>query len=69
MSGRNFTIVDSRRRLVVDGEKYNIVDSLCYLGDMLNMEGAANTAVTVRVWCAWKKICEPALLMFKAPSA
>ena len=33
--------------LVVDGEKYDIVDtsSFCYQGDMLSMEGGADAAV------------------------
>ena len=32
---------------MVDGEKYDIVDSVCYrLGDMLSTEGGADAAVT-----------------------
>ena len=38
--------------LVVDGEKYDIIDSLCYLGYMSNMEGGADAEVTARVRCA-----------------
>ena len=41
--------------LVVDGEKYDIVDSFCYPGDMLRAEGGADAAVTTRVRCAWGK--------------
>ena len=40
--------------LVVDGGKYDIVDSFCYLGDMISMEGGADAAVR----CARKKFRE-----------
>ena len=51
--------------LVVDGEKYDIVDSFCYLGDMLR----ADAAVTTRVRCAWGKFRGMApFLKLKAPS-
>ena len=35
--------------LVVGGEKCNIVDSFCYLGDVLITEGGADAAVTASV--------------------
>ena len=41
--------------LVVGREKCDIVDSFCYLGDMLSMEGDADAAVTVRVRCAFQQ--------------
>ena len=41
--------------LVVGREKCDIVDSFCYLGDMLRMEGDADAAVTARVRCAFQQ--------------
>ena len=38
--------------LDVNGETYAAVDRFCYLGDMLNVQGGADAAVTVRVRCA-----------------
>ena len=54
--------------LVVDGEKCVIVDSFCYLGDMVSTERGADGAMTARVRCAWKKFGELApFLTSKAP--
>ena len=53
--------------LAVDGEKYDIVDSFCYLGDMLSVDGWVDVAVAASV-CVWKKLKELApLLTYKAP--
>jgi len=35
----------------VDGETYNMVDSFCYLGDMLSVEGGVDAAMMARVRC------------------
>ena len=34
---------------LVDGEKYDIVDSFCYLGGMLSVEGVEDAALTTTV--------------------
>ena len=54
--------------LMVDGEKCDIVDSFCYLSDILSTKGRADAAVSARVKRSWKKLCELALfLLFKTP--
>ena len=40
--GETLPLVMVEEVLVVDGEKCDIVDSFCYLGDMLSMEGGAD---------------------------
>lgn len=52
--------VDSAEQevLVVDRETYRVVDSFCYLGDMLNADGGVDLAVTARVCSGWKKFRE-----------
>ena len=42
----------------MDGEKYEIVDSFCYLGDMLSTERGADAAVLARVRCVLRKFRE-----------
>ena len=37
---------------------WTIVKKFCYLGDMLNGEGGANSATVTRVRCAWGKFRE-----------
>ncbi len=32
-----------------------VVDSFCYLGDVIRWEGGAETAVRGRIACAWKE--------------
>ena len=55
--------------LVVGGETYEVVDSFCYLGDMLNADGGVDLAVTTRVRSGWKKFRElMPFLTSKAPS-
>jgi len=41
-----------------DGVKFGEVKTFCYLGDMLNGEGRADSASVARVRCAWKKFRE-----------
>ena len=41
-----------------DGTKFACVKTFCYLGDMLNGEGGADSAGVARVRCAWKKFRE-----------
>lgn len=52
--------VDSAEQegLVVDREIYGVVDSFCYLGDMLNADGVVDLVVTARVCSGWKKFRE-----------
>ena len=38
--------------------RYVAVDRFCYLGDMLSVQGGVDTAVTIRVACAWQKLRE-----------
>ena len=46
-----------------------MVDSFCYLGDMLNADGGVDLAVTTRVRSGWKKFRElMPFLTSKAPS-
>ena len=40
------------------GVKFGNVKSFCYLGDMLNGDGGADSATVARVRCAWKKFRE-----------
>ena len=54
--------------LEVCGDTYEVVESFCYLGDMLGAEGGADAAVTSRVRSGWKKFRELApFLTSKAP--
>ena len=47
----------------------DIVNSFCFLGNMLSVEGGVDVAVTARVRCAREKIRElAAFLTSKAPS-
>ena len=41
-----------------NGVKFRDVKAFCYLGDMLNGEGGADSASVTRVRCAWKKFRE-----------
>ena len=46
----------AERGVAVDGDIYDIVDSIYNLGEMFNVEGWVRAEVTVR--CAWKKFRE-----------
>ena len=48
--------VDLVEDLVVDGETYGCVESLCYLGDTL--DGGANLTATARIRIGWMKFLE-----------
>ena len=49
--------------------QFDIVKQFCYLGDMLNCSGGADSAVTTRVRCGWGKFKELApFLTSKGPS-
>ena len=55
--------------LTVDGETYGLVESFCYLGDVLDASGGVDSAVRARVRCGWKKFHELSpFLTSKAPS-
>ena len=41
-----------------NGVVFEKVGKFCYLGDMLNADGGADSAVVARVRCAWKKFRE-----------
>ena len=41
-----------------NGVSLEKVDKFCYLGDTLDADGGCDSAVTTRVWSAWKKFCE-----------
>ena len=42
----------------VDDDELEVVDSFCYLGDMLSAAGGCDLATTTRVKSAWKKFRE-----------
>ena len=55
--------------LEVEGERYGVVNSFCYLGDMLDGSGGAEAAVATRIRCGWKKFQELSpFLTSRAPS-
>ncbi len=43
-----------------------VVDSFCYLGDVIRCEGGAEAAVRGRIACAWKSWRELASLLYPA---
>ena len=44
--------------LNIDGHEYEIVDKLCYLGDMLSQEGGCEHAILKRIQTGWLKFRE-----------
>ena len=44
--------------LHIDGHEYEIVDKLCYLGDMLSQEGSCEHAIHKRIQTGWLKFRE-----------
>ena len=50
--------VDLAEDLMVEGETYGCVKSLCYLGDTLNGNGRADLAATARIRNGWMKFRE-----------
>ena len=44
--------------LHIDGHEYEIVDKLCYLGDMLSQEGGCEHAILKRIQTGWLKFRE-----------
>ena len=53
---------------MADGEKYDIVDSVCYLGDMLKHGGWSGCSSNSMSEVAWKRFRElAAFLTSKAP--
>ena len=44
--------------LHIDGDEYEIVDKLCYLGDMLSQEGGCEHAMLKRIQTGWLKFRE-----------
>merc|ERR1711893_382085 len=77
-TGYGFTCRKCKRRpsvagdgefLEVDGERYGVVNSFCYLGDMLSGRGGAEAAVATRIRSGWKKFQELSpFLNSRAPS-
>ena len=41
--------------LHIDGHEYEIVDKLCYLGDMLSQKGGCEHAILKRIQTGWLK--------------
>ena len=55
--------------LEVEGERYGVVTSFCYLGDTIDGNGGASAAITTRIQSGWKKFNELApFLTSRAPS-
>ena len=44
--------------LHIDGHEYEIVDKLCYLGDMLSQKGGCEHAILKRIQTGWLKFRE-----------
>ena len=44
--------------LHIDGHEYEVVDKLCYLGDMLSWEGGCEHAILKRIQTGWLKFKE-----------
>ena len=44
--------------LHIDGHEYEVVDKLCYLGDMLSQEGGCEHAILKRIQTGWLKFRE-----------
>ena len=42
--------------LHIDGHEYEIVDKLCYLGDMLSQEGGCEHAILKRIQTGWLEV-------------
>ena len=49
--------------LHIDGHEYEIVDKLCYLGDMLSQEGGCEHTILKRVQIGWLKFRELSSLL------
>ena len=49
------TIQDTAEYLMVDGEKYECIKSLCYLRDTLDGDGGADLATTPKIINGWMK--------------
>ena len=49
--------------LHIDGHEYEIVDKLCYLGDMLSQEGGCENAILKRIQTGWLKFRELSVLL------
>ena len=63
------SVVGDGEYLEVEGERYGVVTSFCYLGDTIDGNGGASAAITTRIQCGWKKFNELApFLTSRAPS-
>ena len=57
------TNIPQAEPLQVEGQEIELVNSFCYLGDMLSCDGGCVAAVRTRVACAWSKWRELAGLL------
>jgi len=46
-----------------ENQSFEAVEKFCYLGDMLSAGGGADTAITTRTSCGWKKFWELAPIL------
>ena len=46
-----------------ENQSLEAVEKFCYLGDLLSAGGGADTAITTRTSCGWKKFWELALIL------
>ena len=61
--------VQDMEDLMIEGERFENVQSFCYLGDTLSADGGADLAVSTRIRCGWKKFHDLApFLTSRAPS-
>ena len=49
--------------LHIDGDEYEILDKLCYLGDMLSQEGGCEHEILKRIQTGWLKFRELSVLL------
>jgi len=54
---------DKRNLVLKNGEEFECVDRLCYLGDMISAGGGADMASRTRMRCAWSKFRELAPIL------
>ena len=63
------SVVGDGENLEVDGQRYGVVSSFCYLGDVVDGGGGADAAITARIRSGWSKFQELSpFLTSRAPS-
>ena len=55
--------VDGKKMFMNEVESFETVEKFCYFGDMLSAGGGADTAISTRISCGWKKFWKLAPIM------